>query len=160
MPDSSATVTTAQFEALWEWFGTTISRIRHDKVVLELWTQGFIMGFLTKEESDALLIREAPGTFLLRFSSQAAGALAIAYTSVDGQQVLHYLIRKNDVNVAQSLAKFLLDKPFFSTLLQTIPSWGEVRVVLFLFSIFFDHHPRRIGAGSGRTRTRLWRAGP
>ncbi len=89
------------------------------------------MGFISKEESEALLSKEPPGTFLLRFSSQAPGSLAIAYTSVDGTQVLHYLIRKNDVNVSQSLAKFLLDKPFFSHVLQTVPSFGE-EVKLFL----------------------------
>ncbi len=118
-------MTRDQFTSLWEWFGTILSRIRHDKAIWGMWTQGFIMGFLSKEESEALLIKEPPGTFLLRFSSQAPGSLAIAYTAPHGGEVSHYLIRKNDVNVSQSLAKFLLDRPFFSILLQTVPSFQE-----------------------------------
>ncbi len=122
-----AAMSREQFASLWEWFGTIISRVRHDKAIWGLWTQGFIMGFLSKEESEALLIKEPPGTFLLRFSSQAPGSLAIAYTSPKGGDVSHYLIRKNDVNVSQPLARFLLDRPFFSILLQTVPSFQERR---------------------------------
>ncbi len=80
------------------------------------------MGFISKEQADALLLQERPGTFLVRFSSQAAGSFAIAYHAPGGG-VCHYLIRKPDVNQARSLALFLTEKDFFQTLLQTIPSF-------------------------------------
>lgn len=80
------------------------------------------MGFIDKEQADALLLQERPGTFLLRFSSQAAGSFAIAYHAPGGG-VSHYLIKKTDVNQARSLALFLSEKEFFQTLLQTIPSF-------------------------------------
>jgi hypothetical protein len=42
--------------------------------------------------------------------------------------VKHYLISKSDVNMACSLDVFLGEKAFFSTLLQTIPSFdAEMR---------------------------------
>ncbi len=84
-----------------------------------MWLHGYIMGFVSKEASEALLIREPPGTFILRFSSQAPGSFAIAYTAPEG---------KSDVNMACSLDVFLGEKSFFSCLLQTIPSFdAELR---------------------------------
>jgi hypothetical protein len=69
------------------------------------------------------LILEPPGTFILRFSFQDPGSFAIAYTAPEGNAVNHYLISKNDVNMACSLDVFLGEKPFFKFLLQTIPSF-------------------------------------
>jgi hypothetical protein len=42
--------------------------------------QGYIMGLISKEGAENLLCKEEPGTFLVRFSMQSAGAFAIAYT--------------------------------------------------------------------------------
>jgi hypothetical protein len=41
-------VTREQFTALWDWFGSMLSRIRHDALVLDMWLHGYIMGFVTK----------------------------------------------------------------------------------------------------------------
>ncbi len=122
-----ATVTRKEFAALWEWFGPIVSRIRHDKAIGQLWTQGLVMGFISKAESEELLRGEKPGTFVLRFSSQAPGSFAVAYAAPTGGGVAHYLLKKTDINVSVSLAKFLLEKPFFATLLQTVPSFSERR---------------------------------
>jgi hypothetical protein len=121
-------VTKEQFQALWDWFGSMLSRIRHDSLVLDLWLHGYIMGFISKEDSERLLIVERPGTFILRFSNQDPGSFAIAYTVPEGNAVNHYLISKNDVHIACSLDVFLGEKPFFKYLLQTIPSFeAEMR---------------------------------
>ena len=117
-------VSEEQFLSLWQWFGSALSRIRHNQTVLEMWSQGYIMGFCTRENAEALLINERPGSFLLRFSSQAPGLFAIAYTNPEGTAVKHYLMRKSDCNANISLARFLLEKPFFDTLLQTVPSFS------------------------------------
>ena len=83
------------------------------------------MGFCSRVNAEALLINERPGTFLLRFSSQAPGLFAIAYTNPEGTAVNHYLMRQSDCNANVSLARFLLEKPFFDTLLQTVPSFSS-----------------------------------
>ena len=124
IPEEATHVSVDQFRHLWQWFGVALSRIRHNQTVLEMWSCGYIMGFVTRESAEALLINERPGSFLLRFSSQAPGLFAIAYTSPDGASVKHYLMKKTDINVSYSLAKFLLEKPFFDTLLQTVPSFA------------------------------------
>ena len=116
-------ITPSDFSGLWEWFGPLLARIRHDRQVLQMWLQGYIMGFISKSKSEQVLANEAEGTFLLRFSNQAPGSFAIAYV-LEGV-VKHYLIKKSDVNVAMSLAVFLQEKPFFATLMQTIPQFTE-----------------------------------
>jgi hypothetical protein len=124
LKDSEAQIVTKQqFQAMWEWFGSMLCRIRHDSLVLDLWLHGYIMGFITKEDSERLLISEPPGTFIIRFSYQDPGSFAIAYTAPEGNSVNHYLISKNDVHMACSLDVFLGEKPFFKFLLQTIPSF-------------------------------------
>ncbi|MFN3503954.1 MAG: SH2 domain-containing protein, partial [Allorhizobium sp.] len=42
-------------------------------------------GFLTYEQSVALLAGRPPGTFLLRFSRSQPGSLAVAFTAEDGK---------------------------------------------------------------------------
>ena len=114
-----------QFSSLWKWFGPTVSCLRHDPVALEMWSKGFIVGFMAREAVEALLLREPPGTFVLRFSLQVGGNFAIAFTSPEGNAVGHYLIKRSDVNATVSLATFLLSKPFFLTILQLIPSFTQ-----------------------------------
>jgi hypothetical protein len=116
-------VSKEQFGVLWKWFGSALTSVRHDKVVLEMWCQGYVMGFVGKGAAEALLRLEPPGSFLLRFSSQAPGVFAIAFTAPEGQAVNHYLMKKTDLNASNSLAKFLLTKPYFHVLLQTVPSF-------------------------------------
>jgi hypothetical protein len=116
-------VTRSQFRAFWGSFGPVLSRIHHDSVVREMWCRGYIAGFVTKEVCERLLITEPPGTFVVRFSSQAPGSLAVAYSTPEGEAVSHYLISKNDVNMACPLDAFLGQKPIFRYLLRAVGSF-------------------------------------
>merc|ERR1711991_84282 len=69
-----------QFINLWDWFGSVLSRLRHDRTTSEMWCKGYIMGFVTREDAERLLVNEPPGSFMLRFSTQAPGLFAIAFT--------------------------------------------------------------------------------
>jgi len=121
-------VTADMFVKVWDWFGAILSKVRHDRTALEMWTAGLIAGFVPKNFAEELLRRERPGSFLLRCSSQVGGAFAIAFTSPQGGAVQHYLMKKADLNASNSLAKFLLEKAFFATLIQVVPNGvGPVR---------------------------------
>lgn len=112
------------FSRLWDWFGSVLSRLRHDRTTCSMWGAGSIVGFISRTDAEALLIQEPPGSFLLRFSTQAPGLFAIAFTDPKGSAVNHYLLTKSDVNPSCSLAKFLLDRPFFTILVKrTALSW-------------------------------------
>lgn len=125
MPSIDNFVTEREFQVLWEWLGPIFSKLRHNKQVQELWLQGFVMGLIDKESSERILLKERPGTFLVRFSLQMAGSFAIAYTSASGDSVQHYLLKKSDMNVSRTLASFLMDKDFFQIVLQTVPTFDS-----------------------------------
>ena len=44
-----------------------------------LWKEGFIMGFVTKQAAETMLLQKQSGCFLLRFSDSELGGVTIAY---------------------------------------------------------------------------------
>lgn len=69
LPDRSFT--------FWEWFHRIL--ILTQTHMQKLWMEGFIMGFVTKQAAEALLLQKPTGTFLLRFSDSELGGVTIAY---------------------------------------------------------------------------------
>ena len=50
----------------------------------KLWREGFIMGFVTKQAAESLLLHKSiGGCFLLRFSDSELGGVTIAYVKTD-----------------------------------------------------------------------------
>ena len=45
----------------------------------KLWQEGYVMGFITKQAAEGLLMDKPSGTFLLRFSDSELGGVTIAY---------------------------------------------------------------------------------
>ena len=61
----------------WEWFHSTLVLTQcHMK---DLWTKGYVMGFVARTKAESLLQQQRPGTFLLRFSDSIKGGVSIAY---------------------------------------------------------------------------------
>uniref|UniRef100_A0A8C1Y610 SH2 domain-containing protein n=1 Tax=Cyprinus carpio TaxID=7962 RepID=A0A8C1Y610_CYPCA len=64
-----------------------------EKYVLNIWNDGYIMGFLSKEREMALLSEKLPGTFLLRFSENSRwGGIIITWVECSkdgGEPVVH-----------------------------------------------------------------------
>lgn len=135
--NNSPTVTVDQFFSFWnDWFSVAITGIRHSRLLTDLWTRGYLMGFISKAGAERLLQHQQcpPGTFLLRFSERAPGSFAIAYMKDSkkrgGNVVKHYLIRPGDVAPPQrTLADFLGSQTYFVHLLQIIPSSGPVNAL-------------------------------
>ncbi|XP_053732433.1 signal transducer and activator of transcription 1-alpha/beta-like [Synchiropus splendidus] len=81
-----------QFKLAWTWLDGILDLIK--KHLVDLWSEGLIMGFVTKEKTFSLLTEKPSGTFLLRFSeSIIEGAISVSYvdhpnTGVSGE-VIH-----------------------------------------------------------------------
>ena len=50
------------------------------------WGEGYIMGFVSKQRGDELLMSKEHGCFLLRFSDSELGGVSISYVRQDQQQ--------------------------------------------------------------------------
>merc|ERR1719414_223430 len=68
----------------WEWFyrimNLTSNHMRGP------WGEGYIMGFVSKQRGDELLMSKEHGCFLLRFSDSELGGVSISYVRQDQQQ--------------------------------------------------------------------------
>lgn len=88
VPDlSTAVVTWSQFYkdnlprwsfTFWEWFWAVMKLMKDLK---HHWNDGCIMGFVTKTESQDMLMSKPNGTFLLRFSDSELGGITIAWVA-------------------------------------------------------------------------------
>jgi len=69
----------------WEWFyrimNLTSNHMRGP------WSEGYIMGFVSKQKADELLKSKDHGCFLLRFSDSELGGVTIAYVRQDQHQM-------------------------------------------------------------------------
>lgn len=112
---------------LWDWFGAALFRLRFQRGLLPLWLRGLVAGWLTRAEAEALLSTRSPGTFLVRFSEQAAGLLAIAYRA-DSGDCRHYLLHTQDLAARRSLADFLAAAHALRYVLQRSPTGAWVQL--------------------------------
>jgi len=128
------------YDQFWAWFGTILYKIRnHQKHILPMWIKGLIYGFLSREDSDRLLLTQGalPGSFLIRFSDRCVGQLVVVYVTTpnakkddgsDNREVKHYLINPEDIEKKSTLPDFLRDCENLWYLLQVVrdPETGVV----------------------------------
>ncbi|XP_050975102.1 signal transducer and activator of transcription 1-like [Labeo rohita] len=77
-------------DSLWQWIYEHLELTQ--KFVLNIWNDGYVIGFLSREREAALLRDKLPGTFLLRFSENSrCGGIIITWVerSQDGEPVIH-----------------------------------------------------------------------
>mmetsp|Transcript_16692 Transcript_16692/g.23195 ORF Transcript_16692/g.23195 Transcript_16692/m.23195 type:complete len:592 (-) Transcript_16692:663-2438(-) len=114
--ENKPVISQKDFDNFWTWFGPLLHKIRYQRHICTLWTRGFIAGFLTREEVDAVLKNEQIGTFLVRFSERTE-AFVVSYQSSEG--VKHYLLKADDTHGAKkTLPDFLRDYRDFVCILQ------------------------------------------
>ncbi len=65
----------------WEWFYRIL--ILTSNHMQRLWKEGYVMGFVTKQAAESLLLQKPNGTFLLRFSDSELGGVTIGYVKGD-----------------------------------------------------------------------------
>lgn len=93
-------VSAAQFDRFWDWFGKCLQKLRYQRHVGSLFVQGYLQGFLAKHTGLSILATQPPGTFLIRFSERNPGNFAIAYrasSSHSADSIRHYLLRPEDI---------------------------------------------------------------
>ena len=61
----------------WEWYYSGIKLI--EKHLSQFWFDGKIMGFVSAQKADELLLKCKQGTFLLRFSDSEKGAISVRF---------------------------------------------------------------------------------
>jgi len=105
------------FQRFWDWFGKSLQALRYQRHIKEMWQEGIIYGYMSKESVQDSLLNQEPGVFLLRFSESQPGQLAIGYVGVMGD-LKHYLIIPQDIPPKKSFAEFLAESCQFLTLLQ------------------------------------------
>eukprot|EP01090_Pellita_catalonica_P023571 TRINITY_DN9793_c0_g1_i1.p1 TRINITY_DN9793_c0_g1~~TRINITY_DN9793_c0_g1_i1.p1 ORF type:complete len:684 (+),score=123.87 TRINITY_DN9793_c0_g1_i1:38-2053(+) len=113
--DSRPMITKDDYDDFWKWFGKILYKIRnHQKHVLPLWTNGFIYGFLSRDDSDKILRTAKTHSFLIRFSDRCPGQFVIVYVPENkdasaGQpnNVKHYLVTQADIEQKHTLPDFL-----------------------------------------------------
>ena len=71
----------------WEWFHRIL--ILTQTHMQKLWMEGFVMGFVTKQAAETLLLSKPTGTFLLRFSDSELGGVTIAYVRKQNPLGMH-----------------------------------------------------------------------
>jgi len=98
-----------------------------------MWANGLVCGFIGKTEAERVLENASPGAFIIRFSEQCPGQMAIAYIplnasldllSRESQQtgrIRHYLLQADDVHAAKkTLPDFLRRSVNLSLLVQVV----------------------------------------
>ncbi|OQR79811.1 signal transducer and activator of transcription 5A-like [Tropilaelaps mercedesae] len=63
----------------WEWF-YAIMKVTKEHL-RQLWTDGLVWGFVSRRETEDLLLKKLNGTFLLRFSDSELGGVSIAWVA-------------------------------------------------------------------------------
>lgn len=115
--NGAASVSLQAYDAFWEWFGSGLEKIRHQKNLCPLWVKGYLYGLISKPEADKLLLGYEDGTFIIRMSDRFAGKYACAY--VYEGQVHHSLIRDTDGSGnKRTLVDFLHEIDQVQTILQ------------------------------------------
>ena len=67
-----------EFAKFWSFY-KACERIICSKSILPLWKDYFVDGFISKEETLSFLEKAKPGTFVIRFTTSAAGKLVVSY---------------------------------------------------------------------------------
>lgn len=88
----------------WDWF-YAVMKLTRDQL-RGPWSEGLIIGFINKRQAEEMLLKCAPGTFLLRFSDSELGKFCHPYLNTISSQkmqlIFHY--QNDDIQVeSQSL---------------------------------------------------------
>jgi hypothetical protein len=110
-------ITPKMYDEFWIWFGKALQKIRYQRHLCSMWQSGLLYGFISREDVNAALVNQEPGTFLIRFSERHPGSFAVGYTIAEQdpeKRVRHYLLKPDDVvPPKKTLPDFLMECPQF-----------------------------------------------
>eukprot|EP01112_Ceratiomyxa_fruticulosa_P021758 TRINITY_DN7779_c0_g1_i1.p1 TRINITY_DN7779_c0_g1~~TRINITY_DN7779_c0_g1_i1.p1 ORF type:complete len:658 (-),score=121.45 TRINITY_DN7779_c0_g1_i1:165-2138(-) len=108
------------YDAFWNWFGKSMQTLRYQRHICTLWQCGIIYGYMGRDDVNAALNNQEPGTFIIRFSERNPGQFGIAYTGTElPTRIKHYLVQPNDTAAAKkTFPDFLSECAQFVYLLQ------------------------------------------
>jgi len=115
---SSDPVSQNSFNKFWNYFGENLSLLRFSKHILKLWQTGLIYGFMDRTDINNALLSFAnqTGAFIIRFSENYPGKLAIGFICDEGN-IKHHLVE--DLK-SSSFSDWLSGRPEFEHVLQCI----------------------------------------
>ncbi|VDM94910.1 unnamed protein product [Thelazia callipaeda] len=67
--------------SFWEWFFAIMQLIKHK--LLKFWNEGWLIGFISKQDASSQMVSAPHLTFLLRFSDTQTGAVSIGFVCDD-----------------------------------------------------------------------------
>jgi SH2 domain len=95
----------ADVERLWtQFFGPSYQLMRDTRKNLPLWLNGFVCGFVSRDQAERMLSSHDAKTFLVRFSANNGGRPCLAFVKSD-RTIGHFLLQPADTE--QKLADFL-----------------------------------------------------
>eukprot|EP01097_Dermamoeba_algensis_P000666 TRINITY_DN1237_c0_g1_i1.p1 TRINITY_DN1237_c0_g1~~TRINITY_DN1237_c0_g1_i1.p1 ORF type:complete len:200 (-),score=18.71 TRINITY_DN1237_c0_g1_i1:307-906(-) len=119
--DGKQMITQKDFESFWTWYGKSLQTLRYSRHMASMYQAGYIYGFISREEVNAHLFTQDPGTFLIRFSESHPGQIAIGYVATEVPiRIKHYLVQQSDFSSKKPFPDFLMDCPQFIYLLQGV----------------------------------------
>jgi hypothetical protein len=109
-----------------QFIGPFLFSLTINRAYVNLFREGYLAGFLSREAIDAELQSYGPGAFLLRYSTQVPGEIVISFVS-GNSSTKHYLVGESDVSpkARHTLAAFLWKTPTLKHILRLPFCAGE-----------------------------------
>ncbi|GAM27584.1 hypothetical protein SAMD00019534_107600 [Acytostelium subglobosum LB1] len=127
---SKPTLTRSECKEFWTKFGPILQTIHFKRHISNLWFDGLICGFISKNECNQYLYNAEEGSFLIRFSDSMPGSFAVAYvTNDENERVKHYLVRPEEIGPNKTLPDFLRERFQFKTLYRLEPALKKLTPV-------------------------------
>ncbi|KAL3836539.1 hypothetical protein ACJMK2_021963 [Sinanodonta woodiana] len=126
----------------WEWFYAIMKLTKEH--LRNQWSDGLILGFVGKQQSQDQLLRKQVGTFLLRYSDSELGGITIAWVAVDnGERQAWNLapFTSKDFNI-RSLADRIKD---LQTLLYLYPDIPKAKAFSKYYTAVSEELPSKTG---------------
>ena len=76
----------------WEWFHSMM--LLTEQYLEPIWKQGYVLGFISKLQAEAILNDKPHGTFLLRFSDSTLGGVTIGSKLPESDQISKHFFAK------------------------------------------------------------------
>ena len=118
--DGRGALSIKEFDRFWAWFGSCCHTLKYQKNMNSLWHRGFISGFIGRDQANAALQHQPPGTILIRFSETHPGQVVISHIPHDSPSgfIKHYLVKQTDVSEKVTLPDFIRYQSQWSFVLQ------------------------------------------
>ncbi|CAI4231884.1 unnamed protein product [Auanema sp. JU1783] len=106
--------------SFWEWFFSIMQLIKQK--LLKFWDEGWLSGFISKQDASQSMLSYPHNTFLLRFSDTQTGAVSIGFVCED-----------EDQRVPFHLAPFTIKDLDQLSLAQRIASCPQLREIKYMY---------------------------